>query len=88
MNTAELTKSKIIKSASSSLGASLQKTRHQLGFDLDTVTNNTNIPVPSIDRLELGLSHKLNHAIKLALFYNREIRIELVEPERQIPEIH
>ena len=83
MSNAELTKSRIIKSASSSLGRSLQKTRHQLGFDLDTVNRNTNIPIPSIDRLELGLSHKLTHAIKLALFYNREIRIELVEPGSQ-----
>ena len=83
MSNAELTKSRIIKSASSSLGSSLQKTRHQLGFDLDTVNRNTNIPIPSIDRLELGLSHKLTHAIKLALFYNREIRIELVEPGSQ-----
>ena len=80
MSNAELTKSRIIKSASSSLGSSLQKTRHQLGFDLDTVNRNTNIPIPSI---ELGLSHKLTHAIKLALFYNREIRIELVEPGSQ-----
>lgn len=80
MNNAELTKSQIIKSASASLGTSLQKTRRQLGFDLTTVTRNTHIPIPSIDRLELGLSHKLNHAVKLALFYNREIRIELVEP--------
>ena len=52
MSNAELTKSRIIKSASSSLGSSLQKTRHQLGFDLDTVNRNTNIPIPSIDRLE------------------------------------
>lgn len=88
MNNAELTKTRIIKSASSSLGTSLQKTRHQLGFDLDTVNQNTNIPVPSIDKLELGLSHKLNHAIKLALFYNREIHIELVEPDSHLPEIH
>ena len=51
MSNAELTKSRIIKSASSSLGSSLQKTRHQLGFDLDTVNRNTNIPIPSIDRL-------------------------------------
>lgn len=82
MNNAELTKSQIIKSASSSLGSSLQQTRRKLGFDLNTVMQNTNIPIPLIDRLELGISNKLNLAVKLALFYNKEIRIELVEPQQ------
>lgn len=81
MNTTELTKSLIIRSASSSLGKALQRTRHELGFDLKTVNKETNIPIASIDHLELGLSRKLNHAVKLALYYNRTIRIELVDPD-------
>ena len=81
METIELTKSRIIRNASSNLGNSLRETRHQLGFDLATVTRNTNIPVKSIDYIELGLSKKLTHAVKLALYYNRTIRIELVNPD-------
>jgi len=81
MEDSELTKSRIIRSATSSLGKSLQQTRHKLGVDLDTVCRDTNISVSSIDHLELGHSKKLTHAVKLALYYNRKIRIELVEPD-------
>ncbi len=78
MSEEELTKSYIIRTAAQSLGISLQQRRRELGLGLDSLSQETNIPISSIDKLELGLSNKLNHAIKLALYYNCEIKIELV----------
>ena len=79
MSNKELTKSKIIRTAAQSLGTSLQQKRRELGLGLANLSQDTNIPISSIDKMELGLSHKLNHAIKLALYYNCEIKIELVK---------
>lgn len=80
MSNKELTKSKIIRAAAQSLGISLQQKRRELGLGLANLSQDTNIPMSSIDKLELGLSNKLNHAVKLALYYNCEIKIELVSP--------
>lgn len=79
MKNKELTKSQIIRSAALSFGSSLQQKRRELSLRLDNLSEDTNIPISSIDKMELGLSHKLNHAIKLALYYNCEIKIELVK---------
>ena len=75
MNRSRLTKSHIVKNAQHSLGRSLQRTRRRLGFDLETVTEQTHISVHDIDLLEIGKSRRFNHAIKLALFYDCEIEI-------------
>ena len=80
MNRSRLTKSHIVKNAQHSLGRSLQRTRRRLGFDLETVTEQTHISVHDIDLLEIGKSRRFNHAIKLALFYDCEIEIGLTRP--------
>lgn len=77
MNRSRLTKSHIVKNAQHSLGRSLQRTRRRLGFDLETVTEQTHISAHDIDLLEIGKSRRFNHAIKLALFYDCEIEIGL-----------
>ena len=58
----------------------LQRTRRRLGFDLETVTEQTHISAHDIDLLEIGKSRRFNHAIKLALFYDCEIEIGLTRP--------
>ena len=80
MNRSRLTKSHIVKNAQHSLGRSLQRTRRRLGFDLETVTEQTHISAHDIDLLEIGKSRRFNHAIKLALFYDCEIEIGLTRP--------
>ena len=54
MNRSRLTKSHIVKNAQHSLGRSLQRTRRRLGFDLETVTEQTHISAHDIDLLEIG----------------------------------
>lgn len=68
------------ENAQHSLGRSLQRTRRRLGFDLETVTEQTHISAHDIDLLEIGKSRRFNHAIKLALFYDCEIEIGLTRP--------
>lgn len=75
-----LTKSYILKNAQYSLGQSLQRMRRRRGFDLQTVTENTHIPTHDIDLIEIGKSRRLHHAVKLALYYGCEIKIELINP--------
>lgn len=80
MSRHKLTKSQILQNAQHSLGRALQKTRRRLGFDLDTVTEQTNISTHDIDLLEIGKSRRFNHAVKLAMFYDCEIEIGLTRP--------
>lgn len=83
MSRSGLTKTLILQKAQHSLGHSLQKTRHRLGFDLKTVTEQTHISAHDIDLLEIGKSRHITHAIKLALFYNCEIQINLKHPSHK-----
>lgn len=79
MGNSGLTKSLILKYAQHSLGQALQKARRKRGLDLRSVTENTHISAHEIDLLEIGKSRRFNHAVKLALYYGYEIKIDLIK---------
>ncbi len=61
------------------LGFALWQERCKRGLRLNSIQKQTDIPLKLLDRIELGKSVPPSFIKKLLIFYNKNIKIELID---------